>query len=169
MLLKENSLRKEKVTTNKSSYYVYYFTCLECNKEIKAQTSQLKRHSGKCQRCSQLGEPYLFIYNELKNHRNKDVEFNISFDEFKKAILSSECHYCNTALVYNKHSREWGKGLTRAHQLDRKDNTKGYTLDNVVPCCWTCNRLKSDAFTYEEFCMLSPMLKEIQWKRKKIL
>lgn len=166
MLLKEKALRKEKVTSSKSNYYVYYFNCSECGKEIKAQTSQLKRHSGKCQRCSHLGEPYLFIYNELKNHRNKDVEFEISFEEFKQVISSPECHYCKIPLIYNKHSRDWGKNLTRAYQLDRKDNTKGYILNNVVSCCWTCNRLKSDAFTYEEFCMLSPVLKEIQWRRR---
>lgn len=165
MLLKENAIRKEKVVSAKSCYYIYYFNCHQCNKEIKAQSSHFKTHSGKCQRCCQLGEPYLFIYNELKNHRNKNVDFTITFEEFKQLIASSECHYCGTTLVYNKHSRDWGKNLTRAHQLDRKDNLKGYTLDNVVTCCWTCNRLKSDIFTYDEFYMLSDKLKEIQWKR----
>ena len=26
--------------------------------------------------------------------------------------------------------------------IDRKDNDKNYTLENSVPCCWTCNRGK---------------------------
>lgn len=167
MLLKENSIRKEKVKSKNCNYYVYYFHCSECNKEIKSQSSQLERHSGKCQRCSKLGEPYIFIYNELKNHRNRKVEFLITFEELKSIITNSpKCHYCGIDLLYNKHSRHWGKNLTRAHQLDRKNNTKGYFLDNVVTCCWTCNRFKSDAFTYEEFCLLRPALEEIQRKRK---
>jgi hypothetical protein len=166
MLLKEQAIRKEKVTTTKTSYYVYIFKCSECNKEIRAQASHLKTHSGKCLRCTQLKEPYRFIYNELKNHRNKNVEFKISFEEFKEVIKDAKCHYCNVPLVYHEHSRDWGKQLTRAHQLDRKDNDKGYTIDNVVTCCWTCNRLKSDAFTYEEFCRIGKILKEIQKEKE---
>lgn len=164
MLLKENSKRKESVKSEKSRYTVYYFNCT-CGKEIKAQSSQLKRHSGKCQRCCQLGEPYMFIYNELKNHRNKEVGFTLTFEEFKIIITDPNCHYCGKPLVYNEHSRDWGSNLTRAHQLDRKDNIRGYEFNNVVPCCWTCNRLKSDAFNYEEFILLSPALKEIQLRR----
>lgn len=165
MLNKENANRKEKITSANSNYYVYYFNCSICNKEIKAQSSQLKRHSGKCQRCSQLKEPYRFIYNELKNHRNRKVEFNLTFEEFKEIISNNNCHYCNEDLFYSEHSRNWGKSITRAHQLDRKDNLKGYNKDNVVPCCWTCNRLKSNEFTYEEFLLLSPILKIIKEQR----
>lgn len=167
MLLKENAIRKEKIKAKNSDYYVYYFHCLECNKEIKAQTSQLLKHSGKCQRCGHLGEPYLFIYNELKNHRSRKVEFSLTFEELKTLITHfPKCHYCDIDLVYNEHSRHWSKNLTRAHQLDRKDNSKGYFLDNIVTCCWTCNRLKSNVFTYEEFCLLKPVLKDIQKRRK---
>jgi len=166
MLLKENAIRKELVKSKNSEYYVYFFECSECKKEIKSQSTQFKRHSGKCQRCSQLKEPYRFIYNELKNHRNKTVEFTLTFEEFKEIISNNKCNYCDEILIYNKHSRNWGKSLTRAHQLDRKDNSKGYVKNNVVPCCWTCNRLKSDIFTYEEFMMMSPILKQIKEKRK---
>lgn len=34
--------------------------------------------------------------------------------------------------------------------LDRIDPSKGHTSDNVVPCCWDCNRMKG-AMTREEF------------------
>ncbi len=166
MLLKENSHRKEKVISKNSQYYVYYFYCSLCSKEIKSQSTQFKRHSGKCQRCSQLKEPYKFIYNELKNHRNKQVEFNLSFEEFLNIISNSKCYYCDTELIYHKHSRNWSNTVTRAHQLDRKNNEKGYIKDNVVPCCWTCNRLKSNIFTFEEFSKFIPILKEIKQKRK---
>ena len=166
MLYKENCIRKEKIKSKSSEYYVYYFNCSLCDKEIKAQYSQLKTHSGKCKRCTQLGEPYFFIYNELRNHRNKKVEFNLTFEEFKQIINDPNCHYCGEQLIYHKHSKNWGKVLTRAHQLDRKNNEEGYTKNNVIPCCWTCNRLKSDAFSYEEFMMLSPILKQIKQLRK---
>ena len=46
------------------------------------------------------------------------------------------CHYCDTP--------------TEIITLDRKDNAKGYTVENVVGCCFYCNRLKSDMFNEEE-------------------
>lgn len=169
MLLKENALRKECYSTKKSKYnYVYIFKCTDCSKELRIQISGLKKHSCKCRSCSQKGQPYANIYNELKNHRNRKVEFSITFDEFLKIIAKAECEYCAEKLIYNKHSKNWGKDLTRAHQLDRKDNLKGYTYDNVVCCCWDCNRLKSDRYTYEEFLLFSEALKKIRKQRLQI-
>jgi len=34
--------------------------------------------------------------------------------------------------------------------LDRADNSKGYELDNVVPCCGRCNRAKN-AYNRDDF------------------
>jgi len=162
-----------KVETRKSksgsTYKVYHFSCSECNKGITAQISHLKRHSGKCIRCGHLGKPYMYIFNELKNHHNKNVPVSLTYEELVSLINSEpKCHYCNEDLIYNKHSRNWGETNSRAYQLDRKDNSKGYDLDNVVTCCWDCNRLKSDRFSYEEFMRLSPILKDIRTKRLKL-
>ena len=41
------------------------------------------------------------------------------------------CHYCGTSL----------RGIPGS-TLDRVNPKKGYTLKNVVPCCWDCNRAK---------------------------
>jgi hypothetical protein len=158
MLLKENSKRVEKY----KGYKLYIFDCIKCNSvELKVQQQSIKRHSGKCRSCSQQGEDYFHIYNELKNHRNRKVEFSLSFEDFLTVISKGKCEYCDKVLIYNKHAKNWGKSLTRAHQLDRKDNSKGYTKENVACCCWNCNRLKSDIYSYEEFMLLSPILKEI--------
>ena len=168
MLLKENCLRVEERRTEKGvKYKIYIYNCLDCNKELPLQSSALKTHSCKCRSCSQKGEEYRFIYNELKNHRNRRVEFSITFEELKDKIINNpECHYCGKPLEYHKHSKNWGVNLSRAHQLDRKNNHEGYTYENTVTCCWTCNRLKSDVYTYEEFMILSPGLKKIRENRE---
>jgi len=165
MLLKENAKRKEKIVKGKNRYYNYIFECVGCNKELSIQSSSLKNHSGKCTRCSQLKEPYKYIYNELKSHKKNGKKVILTFDEFLDIIKSKECHYCGKPLIYEEHSRVWGKTNSRAHQLDRKNNDLDYTKDNVVTCCWECNRLKSDRFTYEEFIQLSPVLKKIEYER----
>jgi hypothetical protein len=51
-------------------------------------------------------------------------------------LISLPCDYC---------------GLMPARGLDRVDSSKGYTLDNVVPCCSTCNAAKM-AMSRIEFC-----------------
>lgn len=166
MLNKLDSLRTEKYKTKTGTNYpVFVFKCLCCDNEIKVQYGGLKTHSGKCRRCTQLGVPYAHIYNELKNHKNTKVDVSLSFDEFLQIIATSQCHYCDTKVVFNPYSKLMGKGLSRAYQLDRKDNKIGYTFDNCVVCCWECNRLKSDRFTYDEFIQLSPILKSIMSNR----
>jgi transcription initiation factor IIE alpha subunit len=167
MLLKENAIRKEKLVNGKNRYYNYIFECSGCGKELVVQTSSLKRHSGKCMRCTQLKEPYKYIYNELKLHKRRETAVELTFEEFLEIIKERNCHYCGEDLNYEEYSRVWGKTNSRAHQLDRKNNDLGYTKDNVVTCCWECNRLKSDRFTYEEFIQLSPTLKKIQIERKR--
>jgi hypothetical protein len=32
----------------------------------------------------------------------------------------------------------------RHNGIDRLVNDGGYSAENSVPCCWTCNRMKSD-------------------------
>ena len=153
-------------TKSKSTYKTWIFECIDCGKDIKVQTNGLKHRTGKCTRCSQLGTPYMFIYNELKNHRNMNVEFALKFEDLLYIIENnSKCHYCESELIYHKHSKVYGVNNSRAHHLDRKNNDIGYTKNNVVPCCWECNRLKSDRFTYDEFMKLSPMLIEIMNNR----
>lgn len=34
--------------------------------------------------------------------------------------------------------------------LDRKDNSLGYIIDNVLPCCGDCNKVRNTVLTVEE-------------------
>lgn len=165
MLLKENALSRKKIVKGKNRYYLFLYKCLGCDTILEIQSSSLKTHSCKCRRCSQLGEPYMYIYNELLNHKKSNCDVKITFDEFLELISKNECHYCGSELIYNKHSKEWGKSNSRAYHLDRKDNNFCYEKNNLVTCCWECNRLKSDRFTYDEFILLSPILKSIMKNR----
>lgn len=162
MLIREDAIREEHEVKNGNRYYYCIFECVVCEKEIKVQRQGLKKHSGKCSRCTQLKTmPYESIYNELKTHKKYGVTVEITFEEFLEIIEPRKCHYCGKELFYSERTREWGKVNSRAHQLDRKNNSIGYRKDNLVCCCWDCNRVKSDRFTYEEFLQLAPILKKI--------
>lgn len=54
-------------------------------------------------------------------------------------LIKQPCFYCGLALNSSVRSG-----------LDRVDNTLGYIIDNVVPCCVECNVAKSDLFSYNE-------------------
>lgn len=77
--------------------------------------------------------------------RNMIVE--ITFEQYVKLIELGECYYCSGPLPLQ------GGGL------DRVDNTKGYLIDNVVPCCSRCNELFMDYDKQETFDHLEKILK----------
>lgn len=83
-------------------------------------------------------------FNELygqyeRNARKKERIFNIDKNVFKK-ITQSNCFYCGSEPQAVWHSNKNGDYIYNG--IDRVDSSKGYTEDNVVPCCGTCNVMK---------------------------
>ena len=58
--------------------------------------------------------------------------------EIHAELLKSPCAYCGGAL------NETG------HGLDRMSPALGYVQDNVVTCCYTCNKIKNNLLTHAE-------------------
>lgn len=71
----------------------------------------------------------------------QDLECTISSSSFC-VLVNQPCSYCQ--IVYNP-MRHAG-----SYWLDRIDNQQGYTLDNVLPACGVCNRLRNSEFTVQE-------------------
>ena len=61
---------------------------------------------------------------------NKGLSFDITKEQFETYKINP-CYLC-------------GKSGTNTHMngIDRLDNTKGYTQDNIKSCCWVCNYMK---------------------------
>jgi hypothetical protein len=74
--------------------------------------------------------------------RLRNYNFDLSLDEFVR-LCEQDCFYCGS-LPSNKRKNRSGNGDFTYNGIDRVDNEKGYTLDNCVPCCKRCNRLKMD-------------------------
>lgn len=151
-----------KITT-----YTYKCIVENCNNTIRVQYS--KEHNGKCRRCSQRKRPYEYILAELyqRYKEKRNIEVTLTYEELVELISNPFCHYCNSKVEYSEYTRNNNKiPTTRAYQLDRKDNNKGYTLDNVVVCCWNCNRLKSNLFSYDEFLEIAVIMRKIMQNRK---
>ena len=81
-----------------------------------------------------------------------------------------KCYYCG--IEEKDFVPIWGKfygGKTRGQKLevDRRDNEKGYTLENCVLACSICNNAKSDKFTGDEFKKVGKLIKQIWHSRNK--
>lgn len=87
----------------------------------------------------------------LKNRsREKGLPFDISVDSFNEWLHNQarECHYCGAKEEQLIH---WKDIKKRKLTIDRKDNSRGYDLDNMCLACFRCNSLKGDFFTCEQW------------------
>jgi hypothetical protein len=77
------------------------------------------------------------VKNKYKDYKrrckNKGMEFSISLWKFE-FYINRPCYICK---------KEFSNGL------DRIDNNIGYTEKNVYPCCFDCNRMKSNKTVFE--------------------
>jgi 5'-deoxynucleotidase YfbR-like HD superfamily hydrolase len=125
-------------------------------------------------------KPFEALYNRLvrtASEHNHGVQF--SYEEFVKFTCEKTCHYCSGPVEWNAYTSLWEpKRLRRVkdseplprtkhtgYNLDRKDNSLGYSVDNCVVCCGSCNRTKGDRFTYEEFLIIAHSLRLVQYLR----
>jgi len=82
------------------------------------------------------------VYNDYrKSARRKSLSFELTFEKF--VILASQnCSYCGEPPKTKRYTSSRNSGYCVLNGLDRMNNHKGYTLDNVTPCCSQCNYFK---------------------------
>ena len=104
--------------------------CFDCKVKLRKETQKANKIKYK--------------YHKSLKHRyatykrgalSRGYIFELSEEEFS-CFWNSNCTYCGDTIE--------GIGL------DRKENTIGYTLENVVACCTTCNMMKHK-LTHSEF------------------
>lgn len=92
-----------------------------------------------------------YVFHTYKRNASKrGLIFMLNKDQFVDLIVK-DCCYCGCSP--QQASRYWGKDKSPKfiyNGVDRVDNNLGYTLDNCVACCNTCNKAKSDK-SLEEF------------------
>jgi len=69
-----------------------------------------------------------------------------------RGLIFQLCFYCEEkpTRVFDMDPRPYAVPTMPCHGLDRLDSSKGYTLSNVVPCCFLCNMMKWNS-TPEDF------------------
>jgi len=110
------------------------FNCTECQgKQAKHDEKRDDRARDYNQEHSRNIEGYYKIYVNNALERGYG-DFELSCNEFSE-MIQKPCHYC--------------KGTSNIQGVDRINNNIGYTKENCVSACWTCNRMK--CFYHPEF------------------
>jgi len=141
----------------------------ECGKTLIANTGKI--NSGNTKSCGCLKKEAL-LKNRLlspavitkyepnttsarrlwKSYCRRDLTCNLTFDEWL-LISQMNCNYCGIApsnnyncFIGRKSASQKAKnnGWFVYNGIDRVNNDCTYSKDNIVPCCWTCNRAKSN-------------------------
>lgn len=103
-------------------------------------------------------KPFEWVYKKFLRSvkfKNKGAgKINIlTYQDFISYTKIAQCHYCANAVKWYEYSWTPDNGIkhkTCGYQLDRKDNNKGYSLENCVVCCKDCNTIKSNKLSYAQ-------------------
>lgn len=126
----------------------------DCGKELVVSADSLRTGNTKSCGCYQKdraseasrlpkGEAaFNAVYCCYRCHaRVLEIPFELSKDVFRK-LITQDCFYCGSPPDECYHSNRHRNGKFKRNGLDRMDNTKGYSEDNVVPSCKKCNIMK---------------------------
>lgn len=106
----------------------------------------LDGHQSRCKVCKNSERRAIYVrqgaslrdlYATLRGHAcRQGAPFDLSYEDYVQ-LVAQPCAY--------------GGGLRPVLNIgvDRKDPKGGYTLANLVACCWRHNSIKSDLFTFE--------------------
>jgi hypothetical protein len=127
----------------------YWWKCrCDCGNLVSSNASDLR--SGHKKSCGCYGRSLgngESVFNAhygayIKSAKIKRRIFNLTKEEFRKIVLEP-CYYCGE-FPMRVLTHKGCRGSFVANGVDRVDSDKGYTLDNVVPCCPECNMMKMD-------------------------
>lgn len=138
---------------------VVYLTKCDCGNQLLVRGNDLKTNSIKSCSCHKRKQTILFnkttktkvAYNTFsavwqsykKGAKDRGLEYNLSKKIFYD-LTQGNCYYCGTAPKQERKPRCKGKLNSYIYNgIDRKDSVLGYTVENCVPCCGICNKMKS--------------------------
>lgn len=121
-----------------------------CGKYFITNWYHLK--NGRVNSCGHLNGNYKLDHTEAacndllsrykRSARQRHLVFNLTYDQFRD-ITSSDCHYCGVSPSQERKCKNCQDNYIY-NGIDRKDPKIGYVIENCIPCCWICNRAKSD-------------------------
>lgn len=147
------------INPNGNAVTKYKCKCTKCGDIQIKQLHHLKGFKGDgCLKCTSklTAQPRMSIHERnYVNYKQKinnqtNHEFNLTYEEFDSLVIQ-DCYYCGSKPIFPERFKNEFKNreIKNFNGIDRIDSNKGYILDNCVPCCSICNRMKSDMTQFE--------------------
>lgn len=144
---------KENASGNRAQW-----ECLcDCGNEITVTARILKSQHKSCGCKNNTLPPHGAARNKInagyrRNSKQRGHSFELSAEESEK-LFAGDCFYCGRK-PHRTYRLTWGRNNRESaftyNGIDRVDNSRGYTTDNVVSCCKDCNIAKGEK-THTEF------------------
>lgn len=129
-----------------------------CKKDRQRRNENIDLYRARARQYYRKNRETSYRYQRTKESRYKigrtwairrGLEWNIPESDYFQ-LIRERCHYRNHPI-----------GVSSGVGLDRIDNSKGYIIGNVVPCCGNCNRIKCHLLTYQEMVAVGKLLDEM--------
>ena len=135
--------------------YSYYIARCVCGTDITLRLGDFKyttscgcKRGGRHIKPNHQAQKNSLYTNYRVRAKSKNILFEITKTHFEK-LLASDCYYCGSG-VSNTYKSSPAVEDFYYNGVDRIDSSKGYTEDNIVPCCGRCNQAKN-TMSVEEF------------------
>ena len=109
-------------------------SCKSCDKQYKHKNKDRISKYNKKYATTNSGK-----FNSMKKSaKRRGLPCEITQEEFNNILKAKICFYCDSSIEN-----------TGGSSLNRIDSSKGYSIDNVKPCCSACNYIMLD-FSIED-------------------
>ncbi|MFH1202464.1 MAG: hypothetical protein V1674_06205 [Candidatus Omnitrophota bacterium] len=96
--------------------------------------------------------PIYFYFHLMASARKRKLEVSITKDDFVEWWEDQEkrCFYCKRNFDNIRFDTDKLNKKLRRLTIDRINNKLGYTINNIVLCCYRCNSIKGNFFDKDE-------------------
>lgn len=167
--INENQYVYYKNKNNKENFYnnidIFKCICLNCNKTFineKYSSWRQKYCSEKCKgahtikletrKIKEQQDLKAYISSKIKSYKKEP--YNLKTEDVFEKCKSKKCYYCDTEELLLRNKKPFPNTLT----IDAMEPKKGHILENIVPCCLFCNRMKNNC-NYDDWIKLLNFLK----------
>jgi hypothetical protein len=111
------------------------------------------------------------FYSIKHGAKKRNIPVNILQNDFCEwyDAQKQKCEYCGITkedIVKIGWGNEFrGAGKYVRMSTDRKDSSKGYSLENIVLCCMVCNIVKGMFLTHKEMMVVGKKIMRPKWKK----
>ncbi|MEK6883829.1 MAG: hypothetical protein AABY22_29640 [Nanoarchaeota archaeon] len=145
-------------------HYREYITsplALKKRREYYKRTMEKWKERGRKRNLTPTGIFYII----KRGARNRQIEFNLNVREFVSWYITQNqiCFYCRRTLEQVGDNDYNYRFPSKRFSIDRKDNNKGYSINNIVLACNRCNTIKSNYFSVEEMLKIGLIIYEKEY------